>query len=94
MGRRRFVRDPEAPVTTFLVPLPRAAGGGRRALLPIGFLARLPQPMLQFGIVLLVTTLTGSLGYAGMAAGALSLGSRGGRARTSAGSPTGSVSGR
>ncbi|WP_157970726.1 MFS transporter [Nakamurella deserti] len=61
-------------MTTFLSAykaLPAVAG---RALLPVGFLARLPQPMLQLGMVLLVTTSTGSLGYAGLAAGALSLG--------------------
>jgi predicted MFS family arabinose efflux permease len=51
--------------------LPAAAGP---ALLPVAFLARLPQPMLQLGMVLLVTTSTGSLGYAGLAAGAQSLG--------------------
>lgn len=62
-------------MTTFLSAyreLPAVAG---RALLPVGFLARLPQPMLQLGMVLLVSTSTGSLGYAGLAAGALSLGS-------------------
>ena len=61
-------------MTTFLSAykaLPAVAG---RALLPVGFLARLPQPMLQLGMVLLVTTRTGSLGYAGLAAGVLSLG--------------------
>ncbi len=61
-------------MTTFLSAyraLPAVAGP---ALLPVGFLARLPQPMLQLGMVLLVTTSTGSLGYAGLAAGALSLG--------------------
>jgi predicted MFS family arabinose efflux permease len=65
-------------VTTFLShyrALPAVAGP---ALLPVGFLARLPQPMLQLGMVLLVTTSTGSLGYAGLAAGALSLGAAAG----------------
>lgn len=65
-------------MTTFLSryrELPAVAGP---ALLPVGFLARLPQPMLQLGMVLLVTTSTGSLGYAGVSAGALSIGAAAG----------------
>ncbi|MEO5832218.1 MAG: MFS transporter [Nakamurella sp.] len=65
-------------MTTFIAryrELPAVAGP---ALLPVGFLARLPQPMLQLGIVLVVTTATGSLAYAGLAAGALSVGAAAG----------------
>lgn len=51
--------------------LPALAGA---AFLPIGFLARLPNSMIQFGTVLMVTTVSGSLAFAGVTAGALALG--------------------
>ncbi len=51
--------------------LPRLAGG---EFLPIAFLARLPGPMTQIGTVLLVSTTSGSIALAGLAAGALGIG--------------------
>ncbi len=52
--------------------LPRLVGA---TFLPVGFLARLPLSMTQLGTVLLVTTLTGSLAFAGLTAAALAIGS-------------------
>lgn len=51
--------------------LPAIAGV---AFLPVGFLARLPTSMVQFGTVLMVSTVSGSLAYAGLTAGTLALG--------------------
>lgn len=51
--------------------LPRLAG---RSFLPVAFAARLPFSMTGLGILLLVTTTTGSVGQGGLATGAASVG--------------------
>jgi MFS family permease len=51
--------------------LPRLAG---RSFLPVAFGARLPFSMTGLGILLLVTTTTGSVGQGGLATGAASVG--------------------
>lgn len=51
--------------------LPELVG---RALLPVGFLARLPSSMTQIGLVVLVTTTYHSVGDAGLAAAFLAAG--------------------
>ena len=44
-----------------------------RSFLPLGFLARLPYAMAPLGTLVLVSSVTGSYGFAGVAAGAQSL---------------------
>ncbi|RYV50279.1 MFS transporter [Pengzhenrongella frigida] len=63
-------RPHAGPLATYRA-LPRLAG---RSFLPIALLARLPFSMTALGIMLLVTTSTGSVATGGLATGASSLG--------------------